>query len=73
MTLTKGQYHNIKCISQTQKWTCTLRKLLVMLHGDEYLQNRCAIGKKDSINLAMDKEEMELSKVLYMLSKEFLF
>ena len=35
-------------------------------HSDDYLQSRCAIGKKGSLHSAMDKEKMELSKVMHV-------
>ena len=58
LSITKGQYHTIKCVTQTHRWTCILRILLAMLYSENYLKGRCAIGKKNNLNSSMDKEEM---------------
>ena len=31
LSITKGQYHTIKCVAQTQGWTCILRILLIKI------------------------------------------
>ena len=64
LSLTKGHYHTIKCVSQMQRLTCTLRKLLAMLYSEKYLEGQRAIGKKKNLNSSVDKEEMGGNKRL---------
>jgi len=58
VSLTKGQHATITCISKSQKWTYTLRKLLLMVYTDEFLGSHCAVGKKGSKNKAINFEEL---------------
>ena len=51
-------YHTIKCVSQMQRLTWTLRKLLAMLYSENYLEGQRAIGKKKNLNSSVDKEKM---------------
>ena len=62
LKLTQGQYHTIKCVAKTQKWTCALRKLLAMLYNEDFLEGRYAVGKRNSLNASMDKDEMGIIK-----------
>ena len=58
LSLTKGHYHTIKCVSQMQRLTWTHRKLLAMLYSEKYLEGQRAIGKKKNLNSSVDMEEM---------------
>ena len=55
--LSPGQLGTLQCITKTQKWTFTVRKLIMMLFfSDSYLQDRCGVGKKISKHEAMNFE-----------------
>ena len=60
--LTPGQLGTLQCLAKTQKWSFTARKLLVMLYPDDYLKERCAVGKKGCKNMAMNMEELGILK-----------
>ena len=47
--LTPRQLGTLQCVAKTQKWSFTARKLLVMLYPDDYLKERCAVGKDAKI------------------------
>ena len=52
----------LRCLSKTQKWTFTARKLIIVLFDDDYLQGKCAVGKKGTKNEAMNKEQLGIMK-----------
>ncbi len=58
LSLTAGQQATLKCLSASQEWPYTLRKLLAILYEDLDLGSMCAVGKSGAKNTPMNKEDL---------------
>ncbi len=65
LSLTAGQQATLKCLSASQEWPYTLRKLLAILYEDLELGQMCAVGKSGAKNMPMNREDLGALKGMY--------
>ncbi len=58
LSLSAGQQATLKCLSSSQDWGYTLRKILAMVFDDMELAQMCAVGKVGAKNTPMRKEDL---------------